>query len=284
MNKQKIVVALLVVSCVIVSVIFIGIFYYYQVNQKKIEQPISEADTILKNQEENDAKFDYISTSRFNENLNTYFNNGHSFYFDYPKSWVRDTSNENSAADSDLVFYVSFSDQETDAKIKCAINDDLSFESRNATPTQSTCDPLLSNMSSEQKELLIDQRYADNIYLRIYKYYNYKSMSESDIDKAISDFDLKKWLELKYRIPDTELFDYQVGPKITFGHIVDGYYSSTGCCGGFDQAYVARDGGLIYILGTNYYLTDKDKNIVLGADKMPESYQKIADSFYFMGE
>ncbi|AKM82044.1 MAG: hypothetical protein UT28_C0001G0233 [Berkelbacteria bacterium GW2011_GWE1_39_12] len=96
----------------------------------------------------------------------------------------------------------------------------------------------------------------DDVYMRVYK--------------KNSDFtNLNAWLVSTFKLPNTELEDYQVGSEISLGGL-KGYYSSIGCCAGVDRNYVVEKGNYIYSLGSSHFdssITDKD---------MPATFQKIA--------
>lgn len=64
-----------------------------------------------------------------------------------------------------------------------------------------------------------------------------------------SDLPLKQWLLVHNKIPHSELQNYQVG-KVAQLSGVQGYFSSTGCCGGVDQADVVKKGNYIYEVGS----------------------------------
>lgn len=102
---------------------------------------------------------------------------------------------------------------------------------------------------------------VDDIYVRVYK-------KNSDFSN------LNSWLVDTFKLPNTELADYEVGDEITLGEL-KGYYSSIGCCAGVDRNYIVEKGDYVYSLGSSHFDTSiTDKN-------MTATFQKIAPTFQF---
>ena len=141
-------------------------------------------------------------------------------------------------------------------KILCANNESENW--KDATPTKTTCDPILSKLTVAQKEAFTGPKPTDNIFVRVYSK-----------NEAVT---LKDWLYNTYHQPNTELENYQVGQMITLAGL-SGYFSSIGCCGSDDRSYVITSGNYVYSLGSNYFIGTREN------ETMPATFQKVAKTF-----
>lgn len=98
----------------------------------------------------------------------------------------------------------------------------------------------------------------NNIYARIYK--------------TSAGISLNDWLINTFRLPETELADYQVGKAITMAG-KSGYYSSIGCCSQSDRNYVVMNNNYIYSLGTSFFDTS------ITDATMPSTFEKVLATF-----
>jgi hypothetical protein len=166
-----------------------------------------------------------------------YTNTDFRFSFSYPSSWIKRINKFEWRGDlnADLVFGIDFSDPAREKEILIA--DCLNNRSSNwvnATPTRATCDPILASLSADQEKKYETVMRPRNIFIRVYH----------------SDIPLREWLLMTYKVPKTELEDYQIGRDIELSGR-KGYYSSTGCCDGIDRAYAVKKEAYIYEFGTN---------------------------------
>jgi hypothetical protein len=109
-----------------------------------------------------------------------------------------------------------------------------------------------SPISTTKREPLND------IYVRIYK--------------AASISNLSDWLLSTFRVPDSELANYEVGKAITMAG-KSGYYSSIGCCGNLDRNYIIMNNGYVYSLGTSFF------DMSVTDTSMPSTFNKVLATF-----
>jgi hypothetical protein len=165
-----------------------------------------------------------------------YTNNDFGFQLSYPSTWVKKDNKFEWRGDlnKDMILAVDFVDPVRERDM--AINDCLANRCTgwvNSSPTKADCEPLIASLEPGHENDCGSREDPRDIFIRIYK----------------SDLPLKQWLLVHNKIPHSELENYQVG-KATQLSGVQGYFSSTGCCGGVDQAHVVKKGNYIYEVGS----------------------------------
>lgn len=186
----------------------------------------------------------------------TYKNESLGFSFDYPSSWIkRDDAFEFRITNNpEMLFGINFMDpmREKERLVEdCLANRCVDWA--NKEPSQTTCEPIFSELSEEQNNRCGSYLTPRNIYIRVYR----------------SDLPVKDWLLKTYKIEHSELERYEVGSEITLDG-QKGYRSSTGCCASTDYAYVVEKNGYIYEFGTN--------------SDLREILQQFSSNFRFMAE
>lgn len=193
----------------------------------------------------------------------TYTNNTYGFSFKYPNDWdVKKvvTTTREVFDNEDTIYKISLSDQTSARKIACANNEFQNW--KDDSPTKAECEPILSQMSSEEKSKWTGPLAPLGIFLRV-----------SNFDSSQS---LSQWLVNEYR--KGELDSYDVGKEITMGSL-KGYISSAGCCAGYDLSYVVQKESHVYELGTNNRLASiNDQNIKTRDDTF---VNQVSDTFHF---
>jgi hypothetical protein len=165
-----------------------------------------------------------------------YTNNDFGFQLSYPSTWVKKDNKFEWRGDlnKDMILAVDFVDPVRERDM--AINDCLANRCTgwvNRSPTKAECDPLIASLGPAHEKDCGSREDPRDLFIRIYK----------------SDLTLKQWLLAHNKVPSSELENYQVGKAIELSG-VPGYISSTGCCGGTDQAYVVKKGDYIYEVGS----------------------------------
>ena len=182
-----------------------------------------------------------------------YVNNEFGFSFSYPGTWLTHASKFETRRilNKDLVYSISFyepAQEKRNLQMQCLNNRNMNWI--RPEPTQLVCDPLIVNLTKEEQDDLGFVR-SQNIFIRVFK----------------SDKPLREWLLATYRLKGTELEQYEIGREVKLAG-ESGYYSSTGCCMGIDNAYVVKRGEYIYEFGTN----SDDKGLI----------DKYKDGFTFL--
>lgn len=201
----------------------------------------------------------------------TYTNDTYGFSFKYPSLWESAksevTTKPGDEVSSDFIYNVKYYDPDMGKKISCANNQAQNWQGASfQTPSKTECDPILSKLTATEIKNYTGPKPTDDIFVSVYK-------------KPSNYSDLSSWLTDTYHRPNTELENYQVGKQITVGQ-TKGYYSSIGCCGGYNRNYVIEKGDYIYALGTLYKSSD-DTSTDSSGSNMPTTFTNFISTFQF---
>jgi len=223
---------------------------------------VYKQDKNAKNATSSTLKTDSTATASTQE---TYQNLEYGFYFKYDSTWKKyEPLNKTNAKGDKAVFAVGFKDPVRDIRIKQfdCINEEM-VDWANKTPSKTECDPILLKLSKEQKQDIFQDRNSSrlrNVEVSIFKDESGKTAAE--------------WLTDKYKIPETELQDFQVGKEVAVND-VKGNFANIGCCDDYNVLYALRNTGYIYLITTN----DQSEDISGQDNKL---LQQIARDFKFI--
>jgi len=186
----------------------------------------------------------------------TYSNDVYGFSFAYPDTWQEKKTDAISDTTGDIVFRVEFTDPDQLKKVEtahCVLNEKNNWGDIDYPQTK--CQPLIQDLTQEQKDQMDILTFEKNIYVWVYK-------------PKIRVTSLADWLNKTYKTLEGQATGFQLGPEIEMAGI-KGYSANIACCADYNLGYEIQNGDYIYRLGTNY--KDGDQN---GKNTLLESTAK----------
>ncbi|MCL5407060.1 MAG: hypothetical protein M1429_01000 [Patescibacteria group bacterium] len=191
----------------------------------------------------------------------TYTNEVYGFSFSYPSTWEEKKTEAASNTTGDIIFKVEFTDPDQLKKVKiasCVLNEKNNWGDINYP--QTTCQPLIQNLTQEEKDKIDILTFEKNVYVWVYK----------PKTKVTS---LSDWLNKTYSTLEGQATGFEIGPGIEITGI-KGYAANIACCADYNMGYVIQNGDYIYRLGTNYKDGDSNgKNTLL--DEISKTFKLL---------
>lgn len=177
-----------------------------------------------------------------------YVNSQYKFSIDIPVTWE---NYDSQMSGTNQLFEISYRDPAREREIKvneCVFNEDIDWA--NPTPVEAECVSYMAELSQADKEKILNSTtgfiHSKSIIIQVFE----------DTD----DEDLQTWITKRYRLPETELQDFELGKQITMGGET-GYFSNIGCCADYIVTYTVKHGDKVYSIGTNYEAGDTGSGV-----------------------